>query len=83
MFYKIEDVKAEPNGILYVYYHNNITKIYNMKLLASKNSKFQKVLEDTVFSSVYVGEDGCEVAWDNEHVLSSEEIWKNGVEVLV
>ena len=82
MFYKIKSVKAVENGILYITFTNDIVKIYNMKLLANKNPKFEAVIDDEIFCTVRVDEGGSGIAWDGFHELSSEEIWANGATVL-
>ena len=83
MFYKIENVKAKTDGIIYVMFLNGITKIYNVKFLAQKRPEFKVVLDNDLFHSVSVGNDGFGILWDDEHYLSSEELWKNGTEVLI
>lgn len=83
LFIKVKNVKAKENGILYVEFSNGITKIYNVRLLASKSPVFEAVLNDSVFFSVGVKEEGYGIIWNNSVGIPNDELWKNGVEVLV
>ena len=83
LFIKVKNVKAKENGILYVEFSNGITKIYNVRLLANKSPVFEAVLNDNVFFSVDVKEEGYGIIWNNSVGISNDELWKNGVEVLV
>lgn len=83
LFIKVKNVKAKENGILCVEFSNGITKIYNVRLLASKSPVFETVLNDSVFFSVDVKEEGYGIIWSNSVGIPNDELWKNGVEVLV
>ena len=77
MFHKIKSVSPLPDYQLSVQFAEGITKIYDVKPL------FEKILleqaEEFACATVDVGGNG--VIWNDGLDISSDELWKNGVDV--
>ena len=82
MFHKVKNVSARRNFCLSVQFCEGVTKLYDMKPIFEKMPFFAKLKEDPeLFFSVYVDVDGYGIVWNNELVLSCDELWTYGIGV--
>ncbi|MDR3149532.1 MAG: DUF2442 domain-containing protein [Oscillospiraceae bacterium] len=80
MFYKVKDVQALPNYLLYVKFENGEDKHYNVARLFDKWNAFASLLNDELlFRQVKIDLGGYGVSWNDDIDLSCDELYHNGV----
>ena len=81
MFHKITEIDIKDNFIIIAKFDNGIKKQYNMKKMIEKFEVFREIENIAVFKMVKVDQGGYGIVWNDDIDLSSEEIWKNGIEI--
>ncbi len=82
MFYKVKSIKPLQEYILLITFENGIKKYYDVKMLFSKWSTFQKLENNyELFSNVKVDIGGYGISWNDEIDISCNELWENGKEI--
>ncbi|MDO5555947.1 MAG: DUF2442 domain-containing protein [Clostridia bacterium] len=78
--HKIKDVKVLKYMIIEVTFYNEIIKEYDIKPLLKRFEAFKKLTDPETFNKVKVDVGGYGIVWNKNIDLSSEEIWKNGID---
>ncbi|MBQ8509855.1 MAG: DUF2442 domain-containing protein [Clostridia bacterium] len=79
MFHRVKEVKALPDFCLQVHFLNDVSKIYDVKMLIDKYPAFS-VFRDVPdeFVSVQTDVGGYGVVWNDDLDISCDELWENG-----
>ena len=81
MFHKIIEVSVKEKFIILAKFENGIIKQYDLKNIMKKFEIFNDLKNKDLFKLVQVDKGGYGISWNENIDLSSEEIWKNGIEI--
>ena len=79
MFHKVKEVYPLPDMRLSVIFANGATKVYDVAPLLGRFDAFEALQDPNVFSGVEVDIGGYVIVWNDDIVLSCEELCENGV----
>lgn len=80
MFYKIKEIKPNPDMKLLIQFENGIFKIYDVKQLLGKFKNFEALTDEILFNLVKIDAQGYGVYWNDYLDISCNELWHNGKE---
>ena len=81
MFHKIKNIIPKENLIIITEFENGIIKQYDVKSLLDKIEAFNILNNKIIFNNLKIDIGGYGISWNENVDLSSEEIWKNGVNI--
>ena len=84
MFHRIKEVKPIRKYILQVLFVDGTEKIYDMEPIFSELEIFNSIRITTgLFEQVKVDTGGYGISWNEDIVLSCDELWDNGNKLVI
>ena len=82
MFHKVKTISPLPEFKLSVQFSEGVTKIYDFKPLFEKIPAFRYFMDHPEeFNEVIVDVGGYGIIWNDDLVLSCDELWEHGITV--